>query len=54
MLTVKPIILTKEDKKFLSSLDDTRQNIANMMAIRLKEFNNSSVPNLVRGKMKCK
>ena len=36
----------KELKEFLDSIEDTKQNIQNMMNVQMKEFHHSSVTNI--------
>jgi len=37
----------KDFQKFLNSLDDTAQNIQNLINFQIQEFYNSSVPKLI-------
>lgn len=39
----------KDFNEFLNSLDDTTQNIQNLVNFQMKEFYQSSVPNLIKG-----
>lgn len=39
----------KDFNEFLNSLDNTTQNIQNLVNFQMKEFYQSSVPNLIKG-----